>query len=39
MKRDSVLSMVVLPEPEPPEITMLSRASTHAAQEIEHARW
>ena len=28
MKRESVFSMVVLPEPEPPEITMFSRAST-----------
>ena len=28
MKRESVFSMVVLPEPEPPEMTMFSRAST-----------
>src|SRR2546425_990735 len=28
MKRESVLSMVVLPEPDPPETTTLSRAST-----------
>ena len=28
MKRDSVFSMVVLPEPDPPETTMFKRAST-----------
>ena len=28
MKRESVFSMVVFPEPEPPETTMFRRAST-----------
>ena len=28
MNRESVFSIVVLPEPEPPEITIFSRAST-----------
>ena len=36
MNDDSTLSVVVLPEPVPPETKMLRRASTHALEELEH---
>ena len=38
MKPESTLSSVVLPEPVPPETTMLSRARTAPLQHLQHLR-
>jgi hypothetical protein len=38
MNRDSVLSSVVLPEPDPPETITFSRAFTQPLRELQHAR-
>ena len=38
MNDESTLSVVVLPEPVPPEMTMLSRPRTQALEEVAHLR-
>ncbi len=38
MKADSALSIVVLPEPVPPEMMVVTRALTAAAEQLRHLR-